>query len=250
MAEKNIIKSKKPDLIKWLSLNEMILHELQSKQLITDDEYEQLKQFKERNGMKNMIGELLDRIMKKGPSVCGQFLDLLRDENVNESCPELRDWITTLNTSGRSAVSGTSSSSAGKRVCIQADGGSNVFAPVYSNMSMGNFSMNVNMGQPCIHYANNPNSSTSHAGNQTIADNKEFLRINRCALIDNVKNVVRITDDLQLTNEMRSIVQTEPTEQAKMRKVLEFTNSTTAAKRLVDALWKHAGDVMEDLTRA
>ncbi|KAL7865391.1 hypothetical protein SRHO_G00106380 [Serrasalmus rhombeus] len=102
-----------------------------------------------------------------------------------------------------------------------------------------------------MYYANNPNSSTSHAGNQTIADYEEFLMRNRCALIDKVKNVVRITDNLHyLTDEMRALVQAEPTDQAKMRKVLEFTNSIKAAKRLVEALWEHAGDVMEDLTRA
>ncbi|XP_017547055.1 uncharacterized protein si:dkey-10c21.1 [Pygocentrus nattereri] len=210
MDEKDIIRRKKRDLIFWLSLNDMILHELQSEGLITDDEYEKLKQFEERNGVQKMIGELLDRIMKKGTLVCGQFLNLLRDKNVNESCPELREWITGVNTSGPSAASGTKSSSA----------------------------------------ANNPNSSTSHAGNQTIADNEEFLKRNRCALIDKVKNVVRITDNLHLTDEMRALVQAEPTDQAKMRKVLEFTNSSTAAKRLVEALWEHAGDVMEDLTRA
>ncbi|XP_036425623.1 uncharacterized protein si:dkey-10c21.1 [Colossoma macropomum] len=209
MAEKDIIRSKKRDLIKWLSLNDMILHEVQSKPLITDDEYEELKQFEERKGIQKMTAELLDRIMKKGPSVCGQFLDLLRDKNVNESCPELREWITTVNTSGPSAASEISSSSA----------------------------------------ANNPNS-TSYAGNQTIADNQEFLRSNRSALIDKVKNVVGIIDGLQLSDEMRAIVQAEPTEQARMRKVLEFTNSTKAAEHLVKALWKHAGDVMEDLTRA
>ncbi|KAL7882049.1 hypothetical protein AOLI_G00088980 [Acnodon oligacanthus] len=237
MAEKDIIKSKKPDLIRWLSLNNMILHELQSKKLLTDDDYDELKQCRDRRGMMTMTGELLDKIMAKGPSVCGQFLDLLRDKKVNESCPELEHWISTVNTSGPSAASGTSSSSAGKLVCIQADGGSNVFAPVYSNMSMGDFT-------------NNPNSSTAHAGNQTIADNTEFLSRNRSALIDKVKNVVGITDDLQLTREMRAIVQAEPTDQARMRKILEFTNSKRAAEHLVKALWKYAKDVMEDLTIA
>lgn len=93
-------------------------------------------------------------------------------------------------------------------------------------------------------------SNTSQAGTAETADNQEFLRKNRGHLIDNVKAVVRIVDDLPFTNEMVANVRAEKTEQAKMRKVLEYTNSKKAAQLLVDALWKHAKDVMEDLKMA
>ncbi|XP_053483394.1 uncharacterized protein LOC128609076 [Ictalurus furcatus] len=93
-------------------------------------------------------------------------------------------------------------------------------------------------------------SNTSQADTAETADNQEFLRKNRGKLIDNVKTVHRIVDDLHFTNEMAANVQAEKTEQAKMRKVLEYTNSKIAAQLLVAALWKHAKDVMEELTTA
>ncbi|MCJ8732798.1 hypothetical protein PDJAM_G00215410 [Pangasius djambal] len=83
-----------------------------------------------------------------------------------------------------------------------------------------------------------------------IKDNQKFLKRNQGKLIDNVKNVDRIVDDLNLGDEMAANVRAERTDQAKMRKLLEYTKSTSAANLLVDALNKHAADVMEDLTTA
>lgn len=78
-------------------------------------------------------------------------------------------------------------------------------------------------------------------------DNQEFLRKNRSALVCKVKNVVEIADDLELSDEMRAIVQAQGTDQSRMRKVLEYTNSKKAAERLVETLWNKARDLMEEL---
>lgn len=63
-----------------------------------------------------------------------------------------------------------------------------------------------------------------------------------------MKNVVRIVDDLKLSNEKAAIVRAQLTDQAKMRKLLEFTTTKRAAERLINVLWEQADDVMEDLT--
>ncbi|XP_072541133.1 uncharacterized protein [Salminus brasiliensis] len=202
-----VIKRKKPELIRWLRGNDLILQYVDSEEILTTAEYTKLMSIKaddERNT------KLLDMIYLKGPDVCSVFLRVLKRDKVNESSPELRKWISAVDTSGTSETS---------------------VAPGASAQSSAN-----------------PNSSTSPAGNQRIADNEDFLKKNRSQLINKVKNVVGIVDDLLLTDEMASLVQAEPTDQARMRKVLDFTKSKKAAEVLIKALWKHAGDVMEDLT--
>ncbi|XP_036433476.1 uncharacterized protein LOC118812511 isoform X1 [Colossoma macropomum] len=94
------------------------------------------------------------------------------------------------------------------------------------------------------------NSTTKRADDLDQDENYQFLRNNRSALIDRVKNVIRIVDDLESSGEEVALVRAEPTDQARMRKVLEFTNSKKAAELLVKALWEHAPDIMEDLTSA
>ncbi|KAI5106804.1 hypothetical protein C0J45_2442 [Silurus meridionalis] len=78
-------------------------------------------------------------------------------------------------------------------------------------------------------------------------ENLLFLKTQRPELIDKIKNVVGILDHLELSREKEAIVRAETTDQARMRKLLDFTTSTHAAKRLLQVLWKQAGDVMEDL---
>lgn len=74
-----------------------------------------------------------------------------------------------------------------------------------------------------------------------------FLRDNKAELIDKVKNVVGIVDYLELSGENAAIVRAQETDQARMRKLLEFTTSKSAAKHLVEVLWQQVGDVLEDL---
>ncbi|XP_047670922.1 uncharacterized protein LOC113637772 isoform X12 [Tachysurus fulvidraco] len=89
------------------------------------------------------------------------------------------------------------------------------------------------------------------ADNENISEVKDeymlFLKDQRADLIDKVKNVVRIVDYLELSNEKAAIVRAQLTDQAMMRKLLEFTTSRRAAELLINVLWEQAGDVMEDL---
>ncbi|KAG9271658.1 hypothetical protein AMEX_G14607 [Astyanax mexicanus] len=206
MDFKAIVKRNKPDLIKWLHGNYIVLQYVDSQEIISSTEYKNLKiidNYDEKNTM------LLDMIWDKGQDSCRKFLNVLKKGDVNESSPDLQRWISTVDTSDTSATS---------------------------------------VQTPVAGVSTSANSSTSPAGNQTIADKNEFLITKRSKLINKVKNVDAIADDLNLTNEMRSIVEAQPFDHAKMRKVLEFTNSTKATELLIDALWKHAGDIMEDLT--
>ncbi|XP_022535889.2 uncharacterized protein si:dkey-10c21.1 [Astyanax mexicanus] len=206
MDFKAIVKRNKPDLIKWLHGNDIVLQYVDSQEIISSTEYKNLKiidNYDKKNTM------LLDMIWDKGQDSCRNFLNVLKKGGVNESSPDLQRWISTVDTSDTSATS---------------------------------------VQTPVAGVSTSANSSTSPAGNQTIADKKEFLKTKRSKLINKVKNVDAIADDLNLTNEMRSIVEAQLTDHAKMRKVLEFTNSTKATELLIDALWKHAGDIMEDLT--
>lgn len=78
-------------------------------------------------------------------------------------------------------------------------------------------------------------------------ENLLFLKTHRVELIAKVKNVERILDYLELPREDAAIVQAQLTDQAKMRKLLDFTTSKRAAELLVHVLEKQVGDVMEDL---
>ncbi|KAK3569069.1 hypothetical protein QTP86_021524, partial [Hemibagrus guttatus] len=197
----NIITSNKVKLIKWLRVDGYILQHVQSKKLINMDEYMKLKPIPDTG---KQIMDLLDLMLLKGDRKCVEFLDLLKEDDVNESSPELREWITSVNTSG-----------------IKED-------------------LQFSTQNPDRTLNNYPKTK----------DNQEFLRKNRGELIDKVKTVDRIIDDLHLTGEMAANVRAEKTDQAKMRRLLDYTNSRTAARHLVDALNKHAADVMEDLTTA
>ncbi|KAL6484298.1 hypothetical protein MHYP_G00063430 [Metynnis hypsauchen] len=94
------------------------------------------------------------------------------------------------------------------------------------------------------------NSTTNRADDLDQDENYQFLKNNNDVLIGRVKNVVRIVDGLDLADEMVAIVRAEPTDQARMRKLLDFTKSKKAAEVLVKALWEHVPDIMEDLTSA
>ncbi|XP_053483392.1 uncharacterized protein LOC128609075 isoform X2 [Ictalurus furcatus] len=272
----DIITSNKVKLIKWLRVDEYILQHVQCRKLITMDEYTKLKNLSNPG---TQITELLDLMLQKGQSVCMDFLKLLKEDDVNESSPELKKWITSVNTcleikaapqiagqsSGSSVniteddtssvyvpiISGEikaapqhSGQSSGSSVNISATDGSSVYVPMISGSQISSLSMNMN-----TNFQKRTDEKPLRSGfSDRELDNQEFLRKNRGELIDNVKTVDRIVDDLHFTNEMAANVQAEKTEQAKMRKVLEYTNSKIAAQLLVAALWKHAKDVMEELT--
>ncbi|KAM9487023.1 uncharacterized protein Hap1MRO34_006899 isoform 1-T2 [Clarias gariepinus] len=127
----------------------------------------------------------------------------------------------------------------GHSVFISATDASNVIAPVMIDNQISDFKMNLNNGAQKMTDEKQPVSK----------NNETFLKRNRGKLIDKVKNVNRIADEL-LTDEKLANVQAEQTDQAKMRKLLDYTNTKSAAQLLVDALYKHEPDVMKELTTA
>lgn len=94
----DVIIDKKVKLIEWLCGEEIILQHVSSRKLITMNEYTKVKSI--QDPVKN-VTELLDLIYRKGNETCIAFLELLKEDGVNESRPELKEWIKTVNTSGR-----------------------------------------------------------------------------------------------------------------------------------------------------
>ncbi|KAL7865273.1 hypothetical protein SRHO_G00105200 [Serrasalmus rhombeus] len=101
----DIIIQKKVKLIRWLSGDSLVLQHVQSQQLVTMDEYRKLMDVSDRA---DRITKLLDTILSKGDPLCLTFLNLLKEDDVNESSPELRQWIGTVNTSEQSLATGRS----------------------------------------------------------------------------------------------------------------------------------------------
>lgn len=92
-----IITHKKVKLIQWLCGEELILQHVHARKLVTQTEYIKVKSIQDPSAN---ITELLDIILQKGDLVCVAFLELLKNDDVNESRPELKDWIATVDTSG------------------------------------------------------------------------------------------------------------------------------------------------------
>ncbi|XP_062862600.1 apoptosis-associated speck-like protein containing a CARD [Trichomycterus rosablanca] len=182
----DIIKTNKPKLIRWLRGDELFLQNVESRNLITKDEYDMVNSIPDPS---QKIIKILDLMVRKGDGICRAFLEMLKDNEVNESSPELRAWIATVNT-----------------------------------------------------------SSSASSSSSSIPDSEEFLRKNRNNLIQRVKDVTEIVDQLNFRSEMMANVQAQPTEPMKMRKVLDYTNSRTARERLIEVLMKHDPDLMEELT--
>ncbi|KAK2849813.1 hypothetical protein Q7C36_008596 [Tachysurus vachellii] len=224
----DLIINKKVKLIKWLRGDEFILQHVQSKKLINGDEYMKLKSISDPG---TQIRDLLDLMVQKGDRVCVDFLDLLKEDDVNEGSPELRDWI----------------KSQGISMNIKGESGSNICTPVIIGAAIN--SININTQFTNLKTKDVMRNDRTQ-NNPTITDYEKFLETNKSKLIDKVKAVDRIIDDLSLHGEMAANMRAEKTDQAKMRILLEYTTSKTAARLLVDALNKHAADVMEDLASA
>ncbi|XP_062862652.1 uncharacterized protein si:dkey-10c21.1 [Trichomycterus rosablanca] len=239
-----IIKANKPKLIRWLRGDELILQHVQSRNLITANEYDMVNSIPDPS---QKTTKILDLMLGKGDGICRAFLEMLKDDDVNESSPELKKWIATVDTSSSAHSSACSSSvavpnntgqSTSTTVNIQAHGGSNVNAPVMCSNNIKTLNTNINM---------NPTSQTS-LDDKLISDSEEFLRKNQYNLVQRVKNVAEIVDQLNFRREMMANVQAEPTDQKKMRNVLEYTNSRTASDLLIEVLMKHDPDLMKELT--
>lgn len=94
----DILLENKIKLIHWLNSDwNIILQHVQVHELITTTEYDHLKSM---TVYKDVVIKLLDIIHGKGENVCRNFLNLLKNDDVNEFSPELREWIKTVDTSG------------------------------------------------------------------------------------------------------------------------------------------------------
>lgn len=78
-------------------------------------------------------------------------------------------------------------------------------------------------------------------------DSEAFLKKNRYNLVQKVKSVDEIVDQLNFGTEMMAKVRAEQLDQDKMRKVLDFTNSRSGRELLIRVLMNHCPDVMEEL---
>ncbi|XP_016305387.1 uncharacterized protein LOC107660578 isoform X2 [Sinocyclocheilus anshuiensis] len=201
MAE--IIVKNKLNLIKWLSSDHVILlQHVQVNQLIPTAQYRELM---DMTGKDRVVIKLLDIILGKGENVCRDFLDLLKNDDVNEFYPELREWIKTVDTKETATMTGQS----GTKVNNQ-----------------------------------KPDRDCEH---RPIQDYQKFLKKNLSLLVQNVKNIDPIIDDLDLHDESVTNMRAKPTDQDKMRKLLTCVNCESIAKDLFNALCKHEKHLMNEL---
>uniref|UniRef100_A0A8C1Z8D5 Si:dkey-10c21.1 n=1 Tax=Cyprinus carpio TaxID=7962 RepID=A0A8C1Z8D5_CYPCA len=203
-----IILENKPKLIKWLSSDsELLLQHVQAKKLITMSQYNELMDMKPKE---RVIIKLLDIILSKGENVCREFLDLLKEDDVNEISPELRDWIKTVDTEYQKTEEDCKRRESGDR-------------PIQDQ-------------------------KPDRDGQQRpIQDCQMFLKKNFSLLVQKVRNINPIIDDLDLHPESVANVRAKSTDQEKMRTLLGCVNCESIAKDLVTALYKHEKPLMNEL---
>lgn len=84
----------KVKLIDWLRADSVfILQHGHSKRIVTDREYQELKSLSVPEAA---VTDLIDKMILKKEETCSQFLDTLKESEVNDTYPELKKWITTL----------------------------------------------------------------------------------------------------------------------------------------------------------
>ncbi|XP_059417261.1 uncharacterized protein LOC132152519 [Carassius carassius] len=202
-----IILENKPKLIKWLSSDsDIFLQYVQAKKLITTSQYTELMDMR---AMERVI-RLLDIILGKGENVCRKFLDLLKEDDVNESSPELREWIKTVYTEEQKTENDCKRRESGDR-------------PIQDQK---------------------PDRDCQQ---MPIQDCQMFLKKNLSLLVQKVCNIDPIIDDLDLHPESVAKVRAKSTSQEKMRTLLGHVNCESIAKDLVIALFKHEKHLMNEL---
>ncbi|XP_051565116.1 uncharacterized protein si:dkey-10c21.1 isoform X1 [Myxocyprinus asiaticus] len=239
-----ILKENKIKLIRWLSADTLILQHVQSANLITNTEYEKLKSITVPT---DKTIELLDIILRKGENVCREFLDLLKKDDVNEMYPELRNWVKTVKISETTNRAGSQGTQITSNICASDE--SSVFAPSLTNSHLGSINMNmvVNSGRPVVVKKFQKTERGEPSDNRPIQGFKKFLKSNTSDLVQNVKNIDPILDDLNLHDEQLANVRVLTTNQAKMRKLLDYMNCESIAERLFNALLEHEEDLMKEL---
>ncbi|XP_073710770.1 uncharacterized protein [Misgurnus anguillicaudatus] len=251
----DIIVKNKLKLIKWLQVDPtIILQHVQTHGLITNSEYGKLKSISRNKSKENVAIDLLDIICEKGENVCQEFLKMLKDDDVNEISPELSAWIKTVEIketipAGPSNHQQNLRPSSGVCASLTASDGSTVFAPIIMNSKSGpiNINMNAPSGKPDLVRNSDQTKDCGRGKSKVVTDFKEFLKDNTSSLVQNVKHIEVILDDLDLHPEAAANVRSKGTDQAKMRELLGYINSKAIAKRLVKALFKHERDLMDDL---
>ncbi|XP_016394730.1 uncharacterized protein LOC107728915 isoform X2 [Sinocyclocheilus rhinocerous] len=237
MAE--IIVKNKLSLIKWLSSDHVILlQHVQVNQLIPTAQYRELM---DMTGKDRVVIKLLDIILGKGENVCRDFLDLLKNDDVNELYPELREWIKTVDTKETATMTGQSGTKVSSKTF--ASGGSVVYSPIITDASLGPIEMNMTVA-PSGRIVQKPDRDCEH---RPIKDYQKFLKKNLSLLVQNVKNIDPIIDDLDLHDESVANMRAKPTDQDKMRKLLTCVNCESIAKDLFNALCKHEKRLMNEL---
>ncbi|KAF4108799.1 uncharacterized protein si:dkey-10c21.1 isoform X1 [Onychostoma macrolepis] len=258
-----IVLQNKPKLIKWLSLDHIIvLQHVQAKKLITMSQYRDLKEMK----AKDRVIQLLDIILERGENACRDFLYLLKEDDVNEISPELSDWIKTVDTEdqktekdkGRECLNRpiqettNMTEQSGIQVTCKnsASGGGSIIAPVITGGNLSSFEMNTTVapsGRQVVQ--TNYQKSDRDCEHRPIQDYQRFLKENTSKLIQKVKNFDPIIDDLDLHDELVANVRAKPTDQEKMRKLLTCVNCESIAKDLFNALCEHEKRLMNELLK-
>ncbi|XP_026127193.1 uncharacterized protein LOC113108346 isoform X2 [Carassius auratus] len=236
-----IIVKNKLKLIKWLSLDHVfILQHVQANQLITSLHYRELM---DMTGKDRVVIKLLDIIIGNGENVCRNFLNLLKNDDVNELYPELREWTKTVDTK----ETATTTRQPGIKVNsnISASDGSVVYSPIITGASLGSIEMNMTLAPLSLTRSDQkPGRECEH---RTIQDYEKFLKENTSLLVQRVKNIDPVIDDLDLHVESVANVRAKPTDQNKMRELLTYVNCESIAKDLFNALCKHEKHLMNEL---
>uniref|UniRef100_A0A9J7XBL0 Si:dkey-10c21.1 n=1 Tax=Cyprinus carpio carpio TaxID=630221 RepID=A0A9J7XBL0_CYPCA len=243
-----IILENKPKLIKWLSSDsELLLQHVQAKKLITMSQYNELMDMKPKE---RVIIKLLDIILSKGENVCRKFLDLLKEDDVNEISPELRDWIKTVDTEYQKTEEDCKRRESGDRPIqgnISSSDGSSIFSPVITGRSLCPIEFNTAAPSGRSDVQANYQKPDRDGQQRPIQDCQMFLKKNFSLLVQKVRNINPIIDDLDLHDESVANVRAKSTDQEKMRTLLGCVNCESIAKDLVTALYNHEKPLMNEL---
>ena len=93
-----ILIANKPELIKWLRSDLIILQHVQAEGIINDRVYEQLRDIEKRE---NVCIQLLDTVINKGEGTSSQFLTLLQKPEILDAYPQLKEWTVSVGLPGK-----------------------------------------------------------------------------------------------------------------------------------------------------
>ncbi|XP_062284670.1 caspase-8-like [Scomber scombrus] len=94
MAAMDKLRNKKTEIVDTLSADRRIFDKVQQKGLITQRDYNNLKNIKGETEEGHVVA-LVDKIMNKGPDTCQKFLNLLQtDDDIKSTYPALENILT------------------------------------------------------------------------------------------------------------------------------------------------------------